>query len=65
MISDKSAFKPDYSEYYSFFDLNGTMICEDEYESIVLSAYSCRNGLIHGDPQDCLNLKKSEDLCCL
>ena len=51
-ISDKSDFKTNYSEYYSFFDLNGTMIEDDEYESIVLSAYSCRSGLTHGDPQD-------------
>ena len=64
-ISDESEFKPDYSEYYSFFDLNGTMIAEDEFESIVLSAYSCRSGLTHGDPQDWLNMKSSKDLCCL
>lgn len=64
-ISDESDFKSDYSEYHSFFDLNGTMIAEEEFESIVLSAYSCRSGLTHGDPQDWLNLKKSEDLCCL
>lgn len=64
-ISDESDFKPDYSEYHTFFDLNGTMIDEEEFESIVLSAYSCRSGLTHGDPQDWLNLKSSEDLCCL
>ena len=65
LISEESGFKSDFSEYKKFFDLNGVMIAEDEYESIVLSAYSCRSGLTHGDPQDWLNFKSSEDLCCL
>ena len=64
--SYESDSQQDYSEYYSFFDLNGIMFGgEKEFESIVLSAYSCRGGQSHGDPQDWLNLKNSGGLCCL
>ena len=65
LISKESDFESDFSEYKKFFDLNGKMITEDEYESILLSAYSCRSGITHGDPQEWLNLKSCEDLCCI
>lgn len=65
LMNEESGFESDFSEYKKLFDLNGKMITDNEYESIVLSAYSCCSGITHGDPQDWLNLKSSEDLCCL
>ncbi len=58
-VSGESDFREDFSEFYEYFDLNIKLLPEQKFESIVLSAYSCRSGLTHGDPQDWLNLKDS------
>ncbi len=64
-ISDESDYRGDYSEFYKYFDLRGVLVPDWEFENLILSCYSCRGGLTHGDPQDWLNLKSSEDLGCL
>ena len=66
-ISDESDYRNDYSEFYKYFDLNGVLVPDWEFESLVLSCYCCRGGLTHGDPQDWINLKKEDSgiICCL
>lgn len=67
-ICDES-FEPekDYSEYFSYFDLNGNFMMEEEFENLILSCQACRGGITHGDPEDWLKLKKDENesLCCI
>lgn len=67
-ICDESfELEKDYSEYFSYFDLNSECMMEDEFDNLVLSCYACRGGVTYEKPENWLNLKKDDidSLCCI